>query len=196
MEKELRTRVSHIVLMGMGEPLHNYDQVVKAVDYFENSRLRISARRITLSTIGLPEKIRKLTDDGVRVELAVSLHSADEAKRRRLIPYPALPPLSELMSSVDYYFKKTRRLPTFEYVLIKGMNDGKDDIRDLAGLLGRRPCKVNLIAMNGRVNGLESPPRDSVESFCSDLLKKGIKVTIRRSAGRNISAACGQLRTK
>lgn len=193
-EKELQTKVTHVVLMGMGEPLHNYEQVIKAISFFENSKLKISARRITLSTIGLPDKIRRLTDEGVRVELAISLHSASEEKRRGLIPYAGLSSINELIQACDYYYKKSKRLPTFEYVLIKGVNDSENDINDLVDLLGRRPCKINLIGMNGKVDGYERPARKVIDHFCTTLNKKGIKATIRRSAGININAACGQLR--
>ncbi|MFC1498378.1 23S rRNA (adenine(2503)-C(2))-methyltransferase RlmN [Verrucomicrobiota bacterium] len=196
MEKKQEKRVSHIVLMGMGEPLHNYQQVVKTIEFLEKSKLRISARRITLSTIGLPAQIRKLTDDGVRVELAVSLHSAIEEKRKKLIPYKGLSSIDELMKAVDYFYIKTKRLPTFEYVMIKDLNDRQEDIKALAELLKHRPCKVNLIAMNGKINGHESPAKKVAEEFCSSLNKKGIKTTIRRSAGSGINAACGQLRGK
>ncbi len=194
MAKEVDASISHIVLMGMGEPLHNYDQVVRAIRFFEESALRVSARRITLSTVGLPDRIRRLTDEGVRVELALSLHSADENKRRRLIPYHRLSSLDELMDACDYYYGKTKRLPTFEYVVIKGVNDGQSDIADLVKLLRRRPGKINLIAMNGRYERYESPSQAVVRGFCDALVQQGIKATVRRSAGKNIDAACGQLK--
>lgn len=193
MENILSTRISHIVFMGMGEPLHNYEEVVKAIRFFEQSLLRISARKITLSTIGIPDKIRRLTDENVRVELAISLHSAIENKRRSIIRYKGLKPIDELMDACDYYFLRTKRLPTIEYVLVNGLNDGKEDIHALVQLLRKRPYKVNLIPLNKTFENYKSPSREIVQRFCESLQQQGIKTTIRRSTGQDIDAACGQL---
>ena len=193
MENILLTRISHIVFMGMGEPLHNYNEVVKAIQFFQKSLLRISARKITLSTIGIPDKIRRLTDENVRVELAISLHSAIESKRRHIIQYKGLKPIEEVMDACDYYFARTKRLPTIEYVLVKGLNDDREDIYALVKLLQNRPYKVNLIPLNKAVGNYQPPSQETVRRFCTSLQKYGIKTTVRRSAGQDIDAACGQL---
>lgn len=193
MENILSTCISHIVFMGMGEPLHNYEEVVKAIRFFEKSLLRISARKITLSTIGIPDKIRRLTDEDVRVELAISLHSAIESKRRSIVRYKGLKTIDELMNACDYYFFKTKRLPTIEYVLVKGLNDGKEDIHALVQLLQKRPYKVNLIPLNKTFDNYQSPSQETVQRFCASLQRHGIKTTVRRSTGQDIDAACGQL---
>lgn len=193
LERELRQRISHIVLMGMGEPLLNYEQTIKAIAFFEESKLHISARHITLSTVGIPDCIRRMLRDRVRVELALSLHSAIEEKRRRLIPWSGLSPIDETIAACDEYFAAGKRLPTIEYVLVAGVNDQKEDSAALARLLSRRRWKVNLIAMNGEVAGCLGSSLSAVKRFKADLEARGLRVTIRRSVGKNIRAACGQL---
>lgn len=194
MEKALGQRISHVVFMGMGEPFHNYENSKAAVNFLQESALNISARRITVSSVGFPDKIRRWADEGVRAELAISLHSAIEEKRRQLIPYSQLCSIAELMGAVNYHYTKTKRLPTFEYVMLKGVNDGIEDLNALVKLVRKMDCKINLIAMNGSTNGYVSPEREAIKEFCRQLNENRVKATLRRSAGATIFAACGQLK--
>ncbi len=196
MEKEISQRISHVVFMGMGEPFHNYENSKLAVRFLQESKLNISARRITVSSVGFPDKIKQWADEGVRSELAISLHSAIEFKRRELIPYAKLCSIPELMDAINYHFLKTKRLPTFEYVMLQGVNDGVDDLNALVRLVRNIDCKINLIAMNGSTNGFVSPDRDAIKKFCKQLNENRVKATLRRSAGANIFAACGQLKAQ
>jgi len=185
-----RDRITNIVMMGMGEPLMNYDAVVAAI-----RDLEVSARRITLSTVGLPPQIRRLAGEGLKLNLAVSLHAPNDELRNRLVPINRRHPLAQVIAAARDYFHRTRRDVTFEYILIRGENAGEEHARELAALLGRGHLNVNLIPMNP-VAGLpfRRPPWDEVDSFQKILIAAGIPTHVRRPRGREIDAACGQLR--
>lgn len=190
--------LSNIVLMGMGEPFANYDNTIKAVRIINAKEcLSVAARRITISTSGVIPAIKRFMSEGLQVELSVSLHSADEATRSRLMPINKKYPLRELLATCREYIKKTRRQITFEYILIKGINDAQGDIEKLAGLLKGMDCKINLICYNTTGKGGFSAPQDKdIAAFKGSLERRGIRATIRRSHGQDISAACGQLKSR
>lgn len=188
-------RVSHLVFMGMGEPLKNYNHVVKAIRILTNPRmLALSPRRITLSTVGLIDEIRKLAREGVKVNLVLSLHAPNQQLRRKLIPYARKYPLDELLEAVEEYSRATKRDITYEYTLIAGVNDHPDHAHELAILLKKRQCTVNLIPYNP-VAGLklQRPTKNAVKDFRSVLFGAGIVNTCRYTKGDDIAAACGQL---
>ena len=189
---------THVVYMGMGEPFHNYDQVMESVRMLNNpppKGVGIGARRITLSTVGIVPGIRKLAGEKLQIELAISLHAPDEETRRKLIPVAKRYPIHEIMDAVEEFSRKTRRIVTYEYVLLAGVNDSPGQAGQLVGLLQSHPCKVNLIPFNPvSESGFERPGIDAQERFKTILEKAHIPVTIRFSKGRRVDAACGQLR--
>ncbi len=188
--------VSHVVFMGIGEPLDNYDNVLRSVRILnDGDGLNIGARRITLSTCGLPDKILRLAQEGIQLELAVSLHGFDDASRAKVMPVAKRYPLKELMSACREYVRRTNRQITFEYILIKDQTCRPQAARALARLLKGLVCKLNLIAFNP-VAGLEGETlsRAEIVDFQKELKARGIHSTLRRSRGRDIDAACGQLR--
>jgi 23S rRNA (adenine2503-C2)-methyltransferase len=207
-------RISHIVLMGMGEPLDNYEQVVRFLRIVTDLKgYNLSVRNITLSTCGLPDKIRNLADEGLPVTLALSLHAATDEKRREIMPIAKQHSIGDLLAACDYYFDHTGRRVSYEYTLMEGINDSLDDARTLGRLLAHRQAHVNLIPVNSTSKSIPSNYRyvapaisRSVTSETSDQLhskmatfknvleKFHINVTIRRSMGQDILAACGQLR--
>ncbi len=189
-------RLSHVVFMGTGEPLDNYDHVMQAIRLINAEYgFGIGARRITISTSGVIPGIRRLATEGMQVELSVSLHAADDRLRSRLMPINRKYPLKDLMRAVASYIKKTDRQVTFEYVLIKGVNSDLHNARKLATMLQGLNAKVNLIACNpvgeDRARGVET---FEMLLFKTHLEKSGIPATIRKSRGEDIQAACGQLR--
>jgi len=189
-------RLSHIVVMGMGEPLANLDNLLPALAEATNpAGLGISARRITISTVGLPAAIRRLAEKDLHYHLAVSLHAADDELRNRLVPVNAKIGLAAILEAADDYFAATGRRLTFEYVLLGGINDRPSDARKLASLLRDRTALVNVIPYNP-VAGLpyETPSPEAVARFTSILEQSGIAIRIRRRKGDKINAACGQLR--
>ena len=190
--------VNNIVVMGMGEPLANYDNLLKAL-HLLNAPWGggIGARRITISTSGLAPQIRKLAAEPEQFRLAVSLHGATDEVRARIMPVNRKHPLHELTAALDDYQRRKDQLITFEYILIAGVNDGLDQVRPLAALASRLRAKVNLIPYN-HVEGLPwSRPADEVcERFLSELERHDITATLRREKGGDIDAACGQLRLK
>ncbi|NLY11558.1 MAG: 23S rRNA (adenine(2503)-C(2))-methyltransferase RlmN [Firmicutes bacterium] len=187
--------VTNIVFMGMGEPFANYDRVIRAIRLFnEPLGLNIGMRRMTVSTCGLVPMIKRFADEEIQVVLAISLHSAIDEKRSETMPINNKYPIDELINACRYYIEKTNRRITFEYALIKGFNDGKEDldqlIRTLEGLL----CNVNLIPIN-EFNGEYSRPDDASIKRVYNYLKQGdVEVAIRDSRGSDIEGACGQLR--
>ncbi len=191
---------SHIVFMGMGEPLHNYDEVLDAIRVFNApppNGCGVGARRITLSTVGLVPEILRLAKEKLQVELAVSLHAPDDATRETLIPVNKRYGIRQVMEAVRTFMRQTRRLVTFEYVLLAGVNDSTDQARELAGLLQELPCKVNLIPYNAVTSsGYKMPALEEQRRFKAILADAHIPVTIRYSKGRSIDAACGQLRRR
>jgi 23S rRNA (adenine2503-C2)-methyltransferase len=190
--------VANIVVMGMGEPLANYEQVMRAVRILNAPwGLGIGARKITLSTSGLTPRIYQLAREGLQFELSVSLHAADDETRTSIVPVNRRYPLAGLMQACRDYIEATNRIITFEYVLLKGVNDRFQDAHRLVALLRHMKCKVNLIPYNP-VDGLpfETPEDPRQIAFAQILQSAGIVATIRRERGRDIDAACGQLRLK
>jgi 23S rRNA (adenine2503-C2)-methyltransferase len=190
--------VNNIVVMGMGEPLANYDNLLKALRLLNAPwGGAIGARKITISTSGLAPQIRKLADEPLQFRLAISLHGATDEVRQQIMPVNKKYPLKELTSACDYYQQKKGRMITFEYILIAGINDGLDQTRPLAQLSHRLHAKVNLIPYN-KVEGLpwERPDEQTQESFLRALEELDVTATLRREKGHDIDAACGQLRLK
>jgi 23S rRNA (adenine2503-C2)-methyltransferase len=190
--------VSNLVIMGMGEPLANYDNLLKALRLLNAPwGGAIGARKITISTSGLAPQIRKLADEPLQFRLAISLHGAIDATRNKIMPVNRKYPLAELIVACEYYQQSSGRKITFEYILIAGVNDGLDQIKPLAALARRLNAKVNLIPYNP-VEGLrwERPSEQAQERFLRALEKERVAATLRREKGRDIDAACGQLRLK
>lgn len=188
-------RTCHVVFMGMGEPLKNYDAVVNAINIISHPEmLNISQRRITVSTVGIVEGIKRLTNEGLKVSLVLSLHAPNQKVRQKIIPYARKYPLDEIMQAMDEYTKKTKRDVTFEYTLIAGINDHPDHAHELAHLLKGRQCTVNLIPYNP-VPGLKlkRPDKKVIKEFRSVLFGCRIPNTCRYTKGDDIAAACGQL---
>ncbi|MBH06878.1 MAG: 23S rRNA (adenine(2503)-C(2))-methyltransferase RlmN [Phycisphaeraceae bacterium] len=188
--------VTHVVFMGMGEPLANFEGVTDAVRILTASwGLNISARRITISTVGLPGQIRKLADLSLKITLAISIHAPNDELRGRLIPWAKRVSLSQLVEAGRYYFDKTGREVTLEYVLLGGVNDRPSQAKELAGVAKRLRSNVNLIRYNEVASlPFERPATEDVRQFQSILRKAGINTHIRASRGRDVAAACGQLR--
>ncbi len=186
---------SNVVMMGMGEPLHNFQNVVDAVRIISDpSGLAHAVKRITVSTSGVTPKIKKLADTGLKVRLALSLHAATQEKRVKIMPIAETFGLEKLMPAVRYFAEKTGDRVTFEYIVFKGFNDTEADARALIRLIHGIPCKINLLAYNP-VDGLpfERPTDDEVDRFAQRLYPSVPALTVRRSRGRDIDAACGQL---
>jgi 23S rRNA (adenine2503-C2)-methyltransferase len=189
-------RVTNVVFMGMGEPLANFTAVTSAIRMMHAPEgFGLSARRITISTVGLPGAIRKLVQFELPVKLALSLHAPNDALRRKLIPWADYATIEELLQACEEYFHKTGREITLEYILLRRVNDQLDHARELAEVAGRIRANVNLIRYN-EVKGLpfQRPATTDVRAFHDHLRKKRINVHIRASRGRDIAAACGQLR--
>ena len=188
-------KISNIVLMGMGEPFLNYDQTVAAVSIFNKAdTFDIGARRITISTIGIPERIKQFAEIGKQFNLAISLHAANDNLRNQLVPLAKRMPLASLLDAARYYIEKTNRRITYEYVLIHQINDSLDQAKELSLLLKGQNCHVNLIALNKNDHFAGKAPGESaIRNFSEILLANGIPTTIRNSQGANIQAGCGQL---
>jgi 23S rRNA (adenine2503-C2)-methyltransferase len=190
--------VDNLVIMGMGEPLANYENLLQALKILNAPwGGGIGARKITLSTSGLAPQIRRLADEPFQFRLAISLHGATDEIRNRIMPVNRKYPLKELIGACEYYERRKGRRVTFEYILIAGVNDGLDQAQPLAELAGRLHAKLNLIPYN-QVEGLpwQRPSRETQEKFFAALKRRKIAVTLRREKGRDIDAACGQLRLK
>ena len=194
----LGQRPDNVVYMGMGEPFDNYDEVLKSVRILNHpDGLNIGARRITLSTSGVVPGIRRLAGEGLQVELSVSLHAPNPELRRKLMPVENKYPLDELLAECADYTARTKRHITFEYTLIKGVNDSARAAEELAARLRRFPCRVNLIPLSPVEEFAgEAPPREALESFLRILEKRGVEGTLRESKGKGVDAACGQLRRR
>ena len=190
--------LSNIVFMGMGEPLLNYKNVLLSIDKITDpDGLAMSPRRITLSTSGIPKMIYKMADDKVKFDLAVSLHSARQEVREKIMPFANKFPLNDLSKSLAYWYQYTKKQITFEYVIWEGINDKKEDIQALIKFCRQIPSKVNLIQYNPIDNSLmKEAPEEIIESYLKALTQSKIKVTYRRSRGEDIAAACGQLANK
>lgn len=190
--------LSNIVFMGMGEPLMNYNNVLKAIDKITSTEgLGMSPKRITVSTSGIPKMIKKMADDEVKFKLAVSLHSAIDEKRTQIMPFNEHFPLSQLREALEYWYQKTKNRITYEYVVWKGINDEKEDIDALIQFCKFAPSKVNLIEYNPIDDDqFQQANPEAINNYVSQLEANNITVTIRRSRGKDIDAACGQLANK
>lgn len=195
-QKYIGERISNIVLMGSGEPLDNYENVIKFIDLVNSEDgLNIGQRHITLSTCGIVPKIKELADLKMSITLAISLHAFSDEKRREIMPIANKYSISEILEACRYYINKTGRRITFEYSLVSGINDGSEDSKSLAKLLKGMLCHVNLIPVNEiKENTLKRPSKKTVANFEQILKSNGIEVTVRREMGTDINAACGQLR--
>ena len=195
-QKDIGERVSNIVLMGSGEPLDNYDNVMKFLKLISDDYgLNISQRNITLSTCGLVPKIYELADSQVQITLAISLHASNDETRKELMPVAKAYKIEQILKACKYYFDKTGRRLTFEYSLVSGINDTIEGATNLGELLKGINCHVNLIPVNPiKERDFKQSEKEAIEKFKNKLEKYGINVTIRREMGRDINGACGQLR--
>ncbi len=197
-EEYFNRPLTNIVFMGMGEPLMNYNNVLKSIEKITSkSGLGMSQKRIVVSTSGVPKMIKKIADEGVKFKLAVSLHSAINEKRTSIMPFNDKMNLQELEESLSYWYKKTKKIITYEYVIWKGINDTDADISALVEFCKKTPCKVNLI----QYNNIDDPnfvqaPAHVLDKYIKTLQSHKIKATIRKSRGEDIDAACGQLANK
>lgn len=191
-------RVSNVVIMGTGEPFDNYDNLIRFIRLINDEKgLNISQRNITVSSCGIVPMIKCFADEKLSVTFALSLHASDDESRRKLMPIAHKYSIDECLEACDYYFEQTGRRVTFEYSLVKDENDSESHARRLASLLKGRNCHINLIPVNPiKERNYCRSSEDSVEKFKYILEKSKINVTIRRSMGRDIDAACGQLRRK
>ncbi len=191
-------KLSNIVFMGMGEPLMNYNNVLKAIDKITSPEgLGISAKRITVSTSGIPKMIKKLADDNVKFNLAVSLHSGIDEVRSQIMPFSMAFPLLELKESLEYWYAKTKSRVSYEYIVWDGINDNRAAINALVKFCKYVPCKVNLIEYNPIDKGeFQQAKHQAINDYLSILEMNDIIVNVRRSRGKDIDAACGQLANK
>ena len=190
--------LSNIVFMGMGEPLMNYKNVIKAIDKITSDEgLGMSPKRIVVSTSGVPKMIKKMADDEVKFKLAVSLHSAIDEVRTSIMPFNATFPLSDLREALEYWYSKTKNRITYEYVVWEGINDQRKDVDALVQFCKFAPSKVNLIEYNPIDDGMfQQANSKAIDMYVSVLEANNITVTVRRSRGKDIDAACGQLANK
>ena len=195
---EADVRLSNVVFMGLGEPLANYENTLAAGRIINAEfGLHIAARKITISTVGLPKQMQRLADEGLQFTLALSLHAPDDALRARLIPWAEGVTISQLTDACRYYFDKTGREVTLEYILLGGLNDSAGCAKALAGLSQKMRCNVNLIRYNPVPDlPYERPTAESAKSFLDSLRANGVNAHLRRSRGSDIDGACGQLRRK
>jgi 23S rRNA (adenine2503-C2)-methyltransferase len=190
--------LSNIVFMGMGEPLMNYNNVMKAIEMITSPEgLGMSPKRIMVSTSGVPKMIKKMADDDVKFKLAVSLHSAIDEIRARIMPFSSSFPLVDLRESLEYWYRKTKSKVSYEYVVWKGINDNKESIDALVKFCKYVPCKVNLIEYNPIDDGeFQQASPEAINDYILALEASGVVVKVRRSRGKDIDAACGQLANK
>ena len=191
-------KLTNIVFMGMGEPLMNYKNVLKSIEMITSPEgLGMSSKRITVSTSGVPKMIKKMADESVKFNLAVSLHSAIDEVRTSIMPFNTTFPLQDLKASLEYWYEKTKRAITYEYVVWEGINDRKEDIKALVQFCKYVPCKVNLIEYNPIDDGqFQQASNAALNNYISNLEMHDITVNVRRSRGKDIDAACGQLANK
>ncbi len=194
--EERGEHVTNLVFMGMGEPMANYDEMIRAVRILTHDRgFGLGQRHITISTIGIKSGIDKLAKEDLQIGLAISLHAPNNELRKRLVPTASMNSVEEIIASGRDYFKKTGRRVTFEYALIKGINDSQDIATQLARLLRGNGSHVNLIPINQTAGDFQRPTKKSIAEFERILLDAGVNCTVRVEKGTEISAACGQLRT-
>ena len=196
--KYFNKSISNIVFMGMGEPLMNYNNLISSIEKISSDKgLNISQKRIVVSTSGIPKMIKKLADENLKVNLALSLHSAIEEKRNKIMPFSKKFSLDDIKESLLYWYSLTKRRITFEYIVWKGVNDNIDDINALIKYCKSVPSKVNLIEYNSIGDESFKSASQNMINLYKDLLEKNkITVTVRRSRGKDIDAACGQLANK
>ena len=194
--QETGERVSNVVVMGTGEPLDNYENLLRFIHILtEEGGVHISQRNLTVSTCGLVPKIYDLAKEKLQMTLALSLHAPNDEKRRELMPIARKYTMEEVLDACRYYFEQTGRRITFEYSLVAGVNDSEENARELSGRIGDINCHVNLIPVNPvKERSFQRSTRQAVENFKIKLEKCGINVTIRREMGSDIDGACGQLR--
>lgn len=190
--------LSNIVFMGMGEPLLNYANVISGIEKITKPEgLGMSPSRITVSTAGIAKMIKKLGDDGVKFNLALSLHAANNEKRSKIMPINDSNPLEDLIEALNYFYNKTKRRITLEYAVMNDTNDGLDEAAELVKFVRKVPCKVNLIEYNPiELADFKGSTQDKIGKFAQYLEAKDVIVNIRRSRGKDIDAACGQLANK
>lgn len=198
MEKDRGVRISNVVLMGMGEPLDNFDNVVRFLRLVSSADgMNIGMRHLALSSCGLADKIRQLAELKLQITLSISLHAPNDEIRNRTMPVNKRFPIDELLSACREYIEKTGRRITFEYAMIDGVNDSLDCARELASRLRGMLCHINLIPVNEvDKTGYKKSGKKSLNAFCAYLNNHGITATIRRTLGSDINASCGQLRGK
>ncbi len=191
-------KLTNIVIMGMGEPLLNYDNLVKALSHiYEEKSLFFSPQRVNLSTAGIVDGIKRMADDNLKINLSISLHSADNYKRNLIMPINKKFDLEELQNAIKYYFQKTRKRITYEYLLLGGLNDSLDDAKKLTEFTKISPCKINLIEYNPSSDkAYKKSEKKTTEDFLNYIQNKNLVVTLRKSKGQDINAACGQLANK
>lgn len=195
-QKYSKERVSNLVVMGTGEPLDNYDNLLKFIHMLSDEHgLNISQRNITVSTCGIVPKMYELAEEKLQITLALSLHASSQEKRKQLMPVACKYEIHEVLEACRNYFEKTGRRLTFEYSLVGGVNDSEEDVQQLVELVRGMNCHINLIPVNPiKERDFVQPSRKVAANFKSKLEKCGINVTIRREMGRDIGGACGQLR--
>ena len=197
-EEDINTRITHVVIMGIGEPFDNFDNFKRFVEIVNYQKgINIGSRHITVSTCGIIPKIREFSEFPYQVNLAISLHAPNNEIRDMLMPINKAYPLDKLMAEIRHYIKTTNRRVTFEYILLSGINDSEECANELCDLVRGLNCYINLIPYNETNNlGYKRSKKDTISKFYDIIKKRKINVTIRREFGSNISAACGQLRSK
>ena len=195
-EEDIKQRISHVVVMGIGEPFDNYDNIMNFIRIINDPKgIDIGARHITVSTCGVVPKIKEFTKDFSQVNLAISLHAPNDTIRNKIMPISKAYKLNELMSSIKEYIKTTNRRVTFEYIMLENINDTNECAKELSNLLKGLNCYVNLIPYNETENiGFKRTKKMQILTFYDILKKNGINVTIRKEFGSKVDAACGQLR--
>lgn len=196
--KDIGERISNVVVMGTGEPMDNFDNLLKFIELLtDENGLNISQRNLTVSTCGIVPKMRELADKDLQITLALSLHASTQAKRLELMPVANKYDIQEVVDACKYYFEKTGRRVTFEYSLVGGVNDRDEDVKQLCSLIKGMNCHVNLIPVNPiKERDFVQPDNAVTMAFKNKLEKCGINATIRREMGRDIDGACGQLRKR
>jgi 23S rRNA (adenine2503-C2)-methyltransferase len=197
-EEKYKTPLSNIVYMGMGEPLLNYKNVMDSIQKITSPEgLNMSPQRITVSTAGVSKMIMKLADDGAKFNLALSLHAANDQKRNYIMPINESNSLEALAEALKYFYEKTETRVTYEYIAFKDFNDSLEDAKELAAFCKHIPCKVNIIEYNPIDDGeFQQTTNERLDAFAKFLENKNIIVNVRRSRGKDIDAACGQLANK
>ncbi|MFC2130351.1 23S rRNA (adenine(2503)-C(2))-methyltransferase RlmN [Bacteroidota bacterium] len=200
-EKIEKVKITNIVFMGMGEPLYNLKNVIKAIEILTNPKAEIMGqKRITVSTAVVLKKINELADSGLKVKLAISLHATTDMLRQKLIPYAERVSLTQIGDAVEYYYRKTKQDITYEYIFLAGLNNSTDDVKRLSRITKRVPSKVNIIPYHDisftgaeEVLNFRTPVKEEIEDFANKLRASGVRVSVRSSSGFDIDGACGQL---